>query len=105
MRKEELVCLRGDGRGERKEWDRIYDFDYYNDLGNPDKGPEHIRPILGGSESHPYPRRLRTGRLPSNTGKQFSQKKNKSTNNVLAFHCCIFSNVLKVSYDCFQLCE
>ncbi|KAL2532344.1 Linoleate 9S-lipoxygenase 1 [Abeliophyllum distichum] len=34
LRKEELIRLRGDGTGERKEWDRIYDYDYYNDLGN-----------------------------------------------------------------------
>ncbi|KAK9282511.1 hypothetical protein L1049_005431 [Liquidambar formosana] len=66
LRKEELISLRGDGTGERKEWDRIYEYDYYNDLGNPDKGGEHARPILGGTESHPYPRRGRTGRPPSN---------------------------------------
>lgn len=68
MRKGELISLRGDGRGERKEWDRIYDYDYYNDLGNPDKGKKHVRPVLGGSDLHPFPRRLRTGRPPSNTG-------------------------------------
>ncbi|KAK9944561.1 hypothetical protein M0R45_010122 [Rubus argutus] len=66
LRKEELSSLRGNGSGERKEWDRIYDYDYYNDLGDPDKGPEHKRPVLGGSALHPYPRRGRTGRSPSN---------------------------------------
>lgn len=68
LRERELKELRGDGKGERKLSDRVYDYATYNDLGNPDKGIEYSRPILGG-ESLPYPRRCRTGRDPSNTDK------------------------------------
>nr|KYP53538.1 hypothetical protein KK1_024430 [Cajanus cajan] len=68
LRKEELDRLKGNGMGERKEWERIYDYDYYNDLGDPDKGPDHLRPVLGGSRLYPYPRRGRTGRKHSTAG-------------------------------------
>nr|AAZ57444.1 lipoxygenase LOX1 [Populus deltoides] len=61
LRKEELETLRGNDSGERKKGERIYDYDVYNDLGNPDSDPETARPVLGGQE-HPYPRRCRTGR-------------------------------------------
>ncbi|KAF7056687.1 hypothetical protein CFC21_064068 [Triticum aestivum] len=54
LRSSELLAIRGDGTGERKPHQRIYDYDVYNDLGNK-------RPVLGG-EKRPYPRRCRTGR-------------------------------------------
>ncbi|KAI9082409.1 hypothetical protein K1719_035832 [Acacia pycnantha] len=66
LREEELVAVRGNGDGERKSTDRIYDYDFYNDLGDPDSDIDLARPVLGGS-LHPYPRRCRTGRSPSSS--------------------------------------
>ncbi|XP_065866003.1 linoleate 13S-lipoxygenase 2-1, chloroplastic-like [Euphorbia lathyris] len=60
-RKQELAQLRGTGEGERKAGERIYDYDVYNDVGNPDSDQNLKRPVLGGKEL-PYPRRCRTGR-------------------------------------------
>jgi len=60
LRETEMINLRGYGLGERKVWDRIYDYAVYNDLGNP-TNPADKRPNLGGKDL-PYPRRCRTGR-------------------------------------------
>ncbi|XP_030455089.1 linoleate 13S-lipoxygenase 2-1, chloroplastic-like [Syzygium oleosum] len=69
LREEELVILRGNGKGERKSYERIYDYDVYNDLGNPDSGADKKRPVLG-SKEFPYPRRCRTGRPRCETDPQ-----------------------------------
>ncbi|KAK6922379.1 Lipoxygenase, C-terminal [Dillenia turbinata] len=63
LRREDLISLRGNGKGERKMHERVYDFALYNDLGNPDKD-DLARPVMGGEE-RPYPRRCRSGRPPS----------------------------------------
>ncbi|CAK8566860.1 unnamed protein product [Lathyrus sativus] len=74
LRKEELVLLRGNGEGERKESDRIYDYDVYNDLGDPDTSIELKRPVLGGTKQYPYPRRCRTGRKHSDADPLYEKR-------------------------------
>ncbi|KAJ4840617.1 hypothetical protein Tsubulata_020919 [Turnera subulata] len=78
-RDKELENLRGDGQGLRKTWERIYDYDTYRDLGDPDKKMELKRPVLGGGV-HPYPRRCRTGRPPTRTDPS-SESRTSSTPN------------------------
>ncbi|XP_052186308.1 linoleate 9S-lipoxygenase 5-like isoform X2 [Diospyros lotus] len=77
LRNEELNSLRGEGTRERKEWERSYGYDFYNDLGNPAKGPEGIRPVLGGSAKYPYPRRGRTG-CPGNNQDHATERKEET---------------------------
>ncbi|KAJ8748774.1 hypothetical protein K2173_011329 [Erythroxylum novogranatense] len=66
LREKDMEDKRGNGGGERKSYDRIYDYDTYNDLGNPDQSQDLARPVLGGN-NHPYPRRCRTGRSSTKT--------------------------------------
>lgn len=74
LRAEDLANLRGqkpDGtedENERKAFERIYDYDVYNDLGDPDVDMKWKRPVLGGSAQYPYPRRCRTGRPAAVSG-------------------------------------
>ncbi|KAK9054798.1 hypothetical protein SSX86_025877 [Deinandra increscens subsp. villosa] len=65
-RQEEMIILRGNGSGKLEEWDRVYDYALYNDLGDPDN-KEKVRPVIGGSSEYPYPRRGRTGRPPTDS--------------------------------------
>lgn len=66
-KEDELSHLRGnDVTRQLQEWDRVYNYAYYNDLANP--GRDIVRPVLGGSEEFPYPRRGKTNRPPTRTG-------------------------------------
>ncbi|XP_054780939.1 seed linoleate 9S-lipoxygenase-3-like isoform X2 [Prosopis cineraria] len=80
-REEELLNLRGNGTRELQKWDRVYDYATYNDLGNPDKGEDHARPVLGGNSTYPYPRRGRTGRLATNSDRN-SERRVKGWTNI-----------------------
>ncbi|XP_010514856.1 PREDICTED: lipoxygenase 2, chloroplastic isoform X1 [Camelina sativa] len=76
FRKKELDTLKGNNReklGEFTKYERVYDYDVYNDLGDPDNDPELARPVIGGL-SHPYPRRCKTGRKPCESDPSSEQR-------------------------------
>ncbi|KAH9326921.1 hypothetical protein KI387_007099, partial [Taxus chinensis] len=74
LRELDMELLRGDGTGERKVSDLIYDYDIYNDIAEPEKSPELQREVLGGSQDFPYPRRCRTGRPRVKTAPEFETR-------------------------------
>ena len=74
LRDKERMSIRGDGRGQKKKHERVYDYAVYNDLGNPDKQKSLMRPSVGGSAELPYPRRVRTGRASTKTGKSMQNE-------------------------------
>lgn len=67
LRREDLLSRRGNGKGQRKLHEMVYDYAPYNDLGNPDKDNDLFRPVLSGPK-RPYPRRCRSGRPPMKSG-------------------------------------
>ncbi|XP_047318987.1 lipoxygenase 6, chloroplastic [Impatiens glandulifera] len=80
LRHEDLLSVQGNGKGNRKQHERIYDYAPYNDLGNPDKSEELARPVMEGLDM-PYPRRCRTGRPPTRTD-PFSETRIEKPNPV-----------------------
>ncbi|XVF69709.1 hypothetical protein PTKIN_Ptkin11bG0103900 [Pterospermum kingtungense] len=72
LREEELLSLQGNGQGQRKSCERIYDYDVYNDLGDVDTDPIKKRSVLGGKD-FPYPRRCRTGRPRCDTDPRYEK--------------------------------
>ncbi|KAH7298170.1 hypothetical protein KP509_25G030300 [Ceratopteris richardii] len=76
IREEELLCVRGDGTGERKFAERIYDYTVYNDLCDLDVDIDRKRPIMGGSWDNPCPRRIWTGRKLTNADSAYETHMN-----------------------------
>ncbi|KAI3827109.1 hypothetical protein L1987_01173 [Smallanthus sonchifolius] len=66
LREKELAILLGEGVSDkpREKKDRIYDYDVYNDLGDPDKDPDLARLVLG-NKDYLHPRRYKTSRPPT----------------------------------------
>ncbi|XP_057841009.2 linoleate 9S-lipoxygenase [Cryptomeria japonica] len=74
FREMDLISLRGNGTGERKVYDLIYDYDVYNDIQGSETDPDVRREVLGGSQDFPYPRRCRTGRPRIKNAPQFETR-------------------------------
>lgn len=76
----------------------MYDYACYNDLGTPDDGIDYARPVIGGSQNFPYPRRGRTSRPHTKTGLQHILLLSFFYNN----YDFTFSSfqILKLSQDC-----
>ncbi|KAF3676200.1 hypothetical protein FXO37_05445 [Capsicum annuum] len=66
-REEALLHIRETGTEKREEWDRVYDYDVYNNFGDVNNSSLPARPVLEGYKAYPYPRRRRTERPPSKT--------------------------------------
>ncbi|KAI5063150.1 hypothetical protein GOP47_0021697 [Adiantum capillus-veneris] len=94
LRKSDLLAIRGDGSGHRLHGQRIYDYEVYNDLGNPDHSASLARPILGGSR-HPYPRRCRTGRNPTETDAHSEKPAGRGSNAMYVPRDDMFSAIKK----------
>ncbi|KAF3663058.1 hypothetical protein FXO38_10824 [Capsicum annuum] len=66
-REEALLHMRETGTEKCEEWDRVYDYDVYNNFGDVNNSSLPARPVLEGYKAYPYPRRRRTERPPSKT--------------------------------------
>ncbi|KAH9326909.1 hypothetical protein KI387_007087, partial [Taxus chinensis] len=118
LRELDMELLRGDGTGERKVSDLIYDYDVYNDIA----GPDLRREVLGGSQDFPYPRRCRTGRPLVKTAPEFETRASLNfippderfphtdfsdfgANTIMAFANMVIPTIVNLFDDAFQSFE
>ncbi|GIL59444.1 hypothetical protein Vafri_14121 [Volvox africanus] len=79
-RRDELRAMQGTPETrveERKETDRIYWFQTYNDLSSGKEG-KLVRPVLGNSKKLPYPRRLASNRGDEPDGREKPPKRGQT---------------------------